>query len=95
MSHAAYALDSDSDGIEDINDPWPQDMRYRTDSDSDGLPDEWEQFHFDSLITASGSSDQDNDGISDLTEFVSQIDDPKQAEPSIGSIKAIFSYYKL
>ncbi|MEO6738947.1 MAG: DUF4838 domain-containing protein [Chthoniobacteraceae bacterium] len=51
------------------------------DTDGDGIPDAWELAHFPNLNTASGSplSDFDDDGTSDLAEFVAGTlpDDPQ------------------
>ena len=71
--------DTDGDGVVDSQDPWPTDSRYYTDSDSDGLADEWENFNFGDLTSASGASDMDNDGFSDLTEFQNG-EDPTKGE---------------
>jgi hypothetical protein len=40
------------------------------DSDGDGLPDWWEKMHFDSRTTAVAEVDSDNDGQSNLAEFL-------------------------
>lgn len=44
------------------------------DSDGDGLADAWEYLHFNSLLTANGSSDQDADGQGDLAEYEANTD---------------------
>jgi hypothetical protein len=41
------------------------------DSDGDGLPDDWELAYFGDLVTADGTTDRDEDGSSDLAEFLS------------------------
>jgi hypothetical protein len=40
------------------------------DSDADGISDSWETEHFASLDTANSSTDTDQNGISDLNEFL-------------------------
>ena len=50
------------------------------DSDSDGIDDAWEKFWFNDLTTADESTDYDNDGYSDLQEFLNWLageTDPK------------------
>lgn len=44
-------------------------MPQNVDQDEDGIPDYWEQLHFDNLVTANGTTDQDGDGLSDLEEY--------------------------
>ncbi len=46
------------------------------DSDEDGLPDAWEIEHFGSITVSDGSSsaDQDEDGLSDMEEYLTGTD---------------------
>ena len=55
-------------------DMFPTNASYAIDSDSDNLPDEWEIQYFGSLVHADGVTDFDEDGISDLSEFISETD---------------------
>jgi hypothetical protein len=45
-----------------------------TDLDGDGIPDAWETVHFGGTGMASGSTDSDGDGASDLEEFLAGTD---------------------
>jgi hypothetical protein len=40
------------------------------DSDNDGLPDAWEIEHFGNITTSAGPGDNDNDGWSDMDEYI-------------------------
>ena len=71
-------LDSDGDGVNDIDDLFPRNPRGATDSDDDGIGDEWEDEWFGNnddiiqpgdLTTANANSDFDSDGCLDITEF--------------------------
>jgi len=65
------AVDSDSDGTGDNADAFPNNALYSVDSDSDGMPDEWEtRYGLDPNDASDASSDQDNDGVSALDEFL-------------------------
>jgi hypothetical protein len=55
-----------------------------TDSDSDGLPDWWEELYFDAPTGASPDADDDEDGMSNLAEFIAGTH-PRQA----GSVLAL------
>lgn len=44
------------------------------DSDNDGLTDDWEQEHFSNPTNATGSLDSDEDGFSNLQEFMANTD---------------------
>ena len=57
-------LDSDGDGIEDMNDAFPLDVSEWLDSDGDGVGDNFDWAPFDSSET----KDSDNDGVGDNTD---------------------------
>lgn len=58
----SYALDSDLDGLDNNDD---------TDDDNDGMPDVWEiQYCLNPNDSSDASSDQDNDGVAALDEFI-------------------------
>jgi hypothetical protein len=61
-------LDSDSDGVSDASDLFPENPLYSQDSDNDSLPDEWETNRVGNL-ESSRDSDSDNDGITNFDEF--------------------------
>lgn len=44
--------------------PWP------LDTDADGLPDSWEQLHFGSVTGAVANTDDDADGMNNLSEYI-------------------------
>ena len=68
---ATEAVDSDSDGTGDNADAFPNNALYSVDSDSDGMPDEWEtKYGLDPNDASDATSDQDNDGITALDEFL-------------------------
>ena len=54
-----------------------QSMHFQ-DTDMDGIADHWEQKHFGNLTTATATTDQDGDGVKDLTEYISDTN-PKNA----------------
>ena len=63
--------DSDGDGVNDYEDPFPNNSLYSVDSDSDGMPDEWEtRYGLDPNDASDASSDRDNDGVTALDEFL-------------------------
>jgi Zn-dependent metalloprotease len=63
--------DDDGDGVADINDLYPLDVRYAYDSDSDGMPNAWEtRYGLDPNDSSDAASDQDNDGVAALDEFL-------------------------
>ena len=68
---ASETLDSDSDGTGDNADAFPNNALYKADSDSDGMPDVWEtRYGLDPNDPSDATSDQDNDGVTALDEFL-------------------------
>ena len=86
-------LDYDGDGFPDEGDAFPYDPdewldtdgdwignNSDTDDDNDGMPDWWEiKYNLDPLID-DASLDPDNDGYSNLEEYLSD-SDPNDAQP--------------
>lgn len=67
--------DTDGDGINDKDDPFPLHKGYKQDSDSDGLPDEYELEHnLQRDKRSDANEDNDNDGLSNLQEFLYETD---------------------
>lgn len=67
--------DTDGDGIGDAKDPFPLDGNYTSDKDVDGLPDEYEEANnLSSEKRSDASEDADNDGLSNLDEFIQGTD---------------------
>jgi hypothetical protein len=68
---AEESVDTDSDGIGNNADKFPENALYSADTDSDGMPDGWEtKYGLDPNDPNDASSDQDNDGVSALDEFL-------------------------
>ena len=63
-------LDSDEDGLGDFSDPFPYDKKGKVDTDNDGLPDYFETQHANSDIAMNAHDDLDNDGFSNLIEYL-------------------------
>jgi hypothetical protein len=63
--------DCDFDGVIDEIDSFPENALYSQDSDSDGMPDSWEtQYGLNPNDPSDATSDQDNDGVLALDEFL-------------------------
>jgi hypothetical protein len=68
---ASEQVDTDGDGVGDNSDPFPNNVLYSVDSDSDGMPDSWEaKYGLDPNDPSDATSDQDNDGVTALDEFL-------------------------
>jgi len=68
---SSETVDSDNDGTGDNADAFPNNALYKADSDSDGMPDAWEtRYGLDPNDPSDATSDQDNDGITALDEFL-------------------------
>ena len=77
LTTATATSDYDHDGIPDlqefIGDTDPKTVNI-ADIDGDGINDAWEITNFRNLTTADATSDHDNDGRSDLAEFLNGTD---------------------
>ena len=82
--------DRDGDGVADVVDAFPDNSLYNLDADGDGLPDEWEsQYYYSGGFSADG--DFDNDGRSNLQEFLEGTN-PIQA--NLNAVEDILSVVK-
>ena len=64
-------IDTDGDRIFDYLDAFPANALYSMDSDSDGIPNKWEvRYGLDPNDASDATSDQDNDGVAALDEFL-------------------------
>lgn len=62
--------DTDGDGVNNLNDPFPLDTSASLDSDDDQMPDSWEtNFGLDPQDSTDASLDADGDGNSNLLEY--------------------------
>ncbi|MDY6905999.1 MAG: M6 family metalloprotease domain-containing protein [Thermodesulfobacteriota bacterium] len=68
------ATDSDNDGTPDHLDAFPENPAYDDDSDNDGLPTDWENLYGLNPATDDAAGDPDNDGFSNLEEFIAGTD---------------------
>lgn len=75
--------DTDADGVQDKDDAFPTDPRetmdsdkdgignnFDTDDDNDNMPDSWEKQHGLDPLRDDGSEDRDNDGVTNLDEYL-------------------------
>jgi len=67
--------DSDGDGINDMDDPFPLNTAYRTDENNDGIPDEYAAgLQQSGAAPLDPAQDNDEDGLTNLSEFASNTD---------------------
>lgn len=67
-------VDTDGDGVIDNLDAFPNDPNYQFDSDNDGLPDKYETQHGLQVHHNDALEDADNDGYTNLQEFLNGTD---------------------
>ncbi|MFA7681442.1 MAG: S-layer homology domain-containing protein [Candidatus Peribacteraceae bacterium] len=78
--------DTDGDGINDFDDPFPLDAHYRSDGDFDGIPDEYEIMNnLSGDDPADAQMDNDRDGLTNQEEFI-QGTDPNAADTDMDGI---------
>jgi hypothetical protein len=66
-------MDDDGDGIADIDDSFP--LHDSLDIDEDGMDNEWEiQYGFDPMVAHDEAVDLDEDGLTDVNEYLAQTD---------------------
>lgn len=91
-----YVIDSDGDGIPDAQDAFPNDPNEWIDSDADGvgnnedtdddnddMPDAWEANYGLNPLVDDASGDADNDGITNLQEYLSDTDPGDSADKPV------------
>jgi len=79
--------DSDHDGLVDPLDKWPNNPDYLYDLDADGIADEWEDLYgLDPLAPEDASGDLDNDGQTNLQEFINGTDPGRAAFKLTGAV---------
>ncbi|QBY04252.1 hypothetical protein E2K93_07555 [Thalassotalea sp. HSM 43] len=64
-------VDTDADGVIDINDGFPNDPSVAADTDGDGMPDDYVKTCDDACMTGSSATiddDDDNDGVLDVND---------------------------
>ena len=68
---SSETIDTDGDGVGNNADVYPENSLYSKDSDNDGMPDAWEtKYGLNPNDPSDATSDQDNDGVSALDEFL-------------------------
>ncbi|MCK5561977.1 MAG: hypothetical protein KAJ51_15365, partial [Thermoplasmata archaeon] len=68
-------LDTDNDGYPDSTDAFPNNPQYHLDTDSDDMPDAWEnKYGLNKYDPNDANVDSDNDGKSNLDEFINGTD---------------------
>jgi hypothetical protein len=77
--------DTDHDGANDRDDPFPLDARYKIDTDKDGIPDEYEILHAQNPVVPDATEDPDSDGLTNAMEFQKQTE-PEKPDTDLDSI---------
>ncbi|WP_051311454.1 hypothetical protein [Zooshikella ganghwensis] len=68
-------LDTDQDGVTDINEAKALTNPKAKDTDKDGMPDGWELAHGSSALVSDASGDADSDGQNNLLEYILSVED--------------------